>query len=76
MKTLQICGIKVAFAALALSIVGAGVFAAEVSEVRVINTNNPNIKTIRDIGPTDRIALPGVKTSNQAINAAPFATRR
>jgi NitT/TauT family transport system substrate-binding protein len=32
-----------------------------------LNTNNPNIKTIRDIGPNERIALPGVKTSNQAV---------
>jgi NitT/TauT family transport system substrate-binding protein len=32
-----------------------------------LNTSNPNIKTIRDIGSNDRIALPGIKTSNQAI---------
>lgn len=32
-----------------------------------LNTSNPNIKTVKDIGPNDRIALPGLKTSNQAI---------
>ncbi len=32
-----------------------------------LNTNNPNIKSIRDFGDKDRIALPAVKVSIQAI---------
>ena len=32
-----------------------------------LNTSKPNIRTVRDIGPDDRIAVPGIKTSNQAI---------
>ena len=32
-----------------------------------LNTNNPRIKTVRDFGKDDRIALPGVKTSIQAV---------
>jgi NitT/TauT family transport system substrate-binding protein len=32
-----------------------------------LNTNNPNVKTIRDFGPTDKIALPGIKTSLSAV---------
>jgi len=32
-----------------------------------LNTNNPRIKSIRDFGKEDRIALPGVKTSIQAV---------
>src|SRR5438270_2023554 len=32
-----------------------------------LNTNNPRIKSIRDFGKDDRIALPGVKTSIQAV---------
>src|SRR3954471_12962543 len=30
-------------------------------------TNRPEVKTIRDFGPQDRIALPGVKVSIQAV---------
>lgn len=30
-------------------------------------TNNPNVKTLRDFGPNDRIAVPAVKVSVQAI---------
>lgn len=30
-------------------------------------TNNPNIKSIKDFGPNDRIALPSIKVSIQAI---------
>lgn len=30
-------------------------------------TNNPNVKTLKDFGPNDRIALPAVKVSVQAI---------
>jgi len=32
-----------------------------------LNTRNPNVKTIKDFGDKDRIALPGVKVSIQAI---------
>jgi NitT/TauT family transport system substrate-binding protein len=32
-----------------------------------LNTNNPNVKTIADFSDRDRIALPGVKVSIQAI---------
>ena len=32
-----------------------------------LNTRNPNIKSIRDLTPKDRIAVPGVKVSPQAI---------
>src|SRR3982751_5909060 len=32
-----------------------------------LNTNNPRIRSIRDFGRDDRIALPGVKTSIQAV---------
>jgi NitT/TauT family transport system substrate-binding protein len=32
-----------------------------------LNTNNPNVKSIRDFGDKDRIALPAVKVSIQAI---------
>lgn len=32
-----------------------------------LNTNNPAVRTIRDFGPGDRIALPGVKSSIQAV---------
>jgi NitT/TauT family transport system substrate-binding protein len=32
-----------------------------------LNTNNPNVKSIRDLGDKDRIALPAVKVSIQAI---------
>jgi sulfonate transport system substrate-binding protein len=32
-----------------------------------LNTRNPNIKSIRDFSKDDRIALPGVKTSIQAV---------
>ncbi len=32
-----------------------------------LNTNNPKVQTIRDFGENDRIALPAVRTSSQAI---------
>ena len=32
-----------------------------------LNTNNPKIKTIKDFGPNDKIALPGIKTSLSAV---------
>lgn len=32
-----------------------------------LNTRNPNVKSIRDFGDGDRIALPAVKVSNQAL---------
>ncbi len=32
-----------------------------------LNTRNPAVKSIRDLGPQDRIALPAVKSSAQAI---------
>lgn len=33
----------------------------------LLNTRNPNVKSIRDLGPGDRIALPAVKVSAQAV---------
>ena len=30
-------------------------------------TRNPNVKTVRDFGPGDRIAVPGAKVSDQAV---------
>lgn len=33
----------------------------------VLNTNNPNVKTIKDFTEKDKIALPGVKVSIQAV---------
>ena len=41
--------------------------AAMITSPMWLNTNKPNIKSVRDIGPEDRIAVPGIKTSNQAI---------
>ena len=41
--------------------------AAMITSPMWLNTNNPRITTLRDIAPTDRIAVPGVKTSNQAM---------
>lgn len=41
--------------------------AAMITSPMWLNSNNPRIKTIRDIAPTDRIAVPGIKTSNQAM---------
>ncbi|MDB5809694.1 MAG: hypothetical protein JWN94_1816 [Betaproteobacteria bacterium] len=41
--------------------------AAMITSPMWLNTNKPNIKTVRDIAPEDRIAVPGIKTSNQAI---------
>lgn len=41
--------------------------AAMITSPMWLNTSKPNIKTVRDIGPEDRIAVPGIKTSNQAI---------
>ncbi len=32
-----------------------------------LNTNNPAVKTLRDFGPKDRIAVPSVKSSIQAV---------
>lgn len=32
-----------------------------------LNTNKPEIKTLKDFQPTDRIALPGIKTSLSAV---------
>jgi NitT/TauT family transport system substrate-binding protein len=32
-----------------------------------LNTNNPNIKTLKDFGPKDKIAVPGIKTSLSAV---------
>lgn len=32
-----------------------------------LNTRNPNLKTVADLGDRDKIALPAVKVSNQAI---------
>lgn len=32
-----------------------------------LNTNNPNIHSLRDFGPKDKIALPGIKTSFAAV---------
>jgi NitT/TauT family transport system substrate-binding protein len=32
-----------------------------------LNSNNPNLKTLKDLGPTDKIALPGIKTSLSAV---------
>ena len=41
--------------------------AAMITSPMWLNTSKPNIKTVRDISPEDRIAVPGIKTSNQAI---------
>ena len=41
--------------------------AAMITSPMWLNTNKPNIKSVRDISPDDRIAMPGIKTSNQAI---------
>lgn len=41
---------------------------AAVSEVPMtLTTRNPNVRSIADLGPQDKIALPAVKTSMQAI---------
>jgi NitT/TauT family transport system substrate-binding protein len=32
-----------------------------------LNTRNPAVKSVRDLGPKDKIALPAVKVSNQAL---------
>ena len=32
-----------------------------------LNTNKPNIKSLRDFGPNDKIAVPGIKTSFAAV---------
>ncbi len=32
-----------------------------------LNTNNPDIKSLKDFGPKDKIALPGIKTSLSAV---------
>jgi NitT/TauT family transport system substrate-binding protein len=32
-----------------------------------LNSNNPSVKTLKDLGPTDKIALPGIKTSLSAV---------
>jgi len=36
----------------------------------LLNTRNPNVRTIRDLTDADRIALAGVKVSSQAVEAA------
>ncbi len=41
--------------------------AAMITSPMWLNTNTARIKSIRDIGPTDRVAVPGIKTSNQAM---------
>lgn len=41
--------------------------AAMITSPMWLNTSKPSIKTVRDIAPEDRIAVPGIKTSNQAI---------
>jgi NitT/TauT family transport system substrate-binding protein len=41
--------------------------AAMITSPMWLNTSNPNIKSVRDIGTGDRIAVPGIKTSNQAM---------
>ena len=41
--------------------------AAMITSPMWLNTSKPNIKSVRDIGPDDRIAVPGIKTSNQAM---------
>jgi NitT/TauT family transport system substrate-binding protein len=33
----------------------------------LLNTNNPKIKSLKDFGPSDKIALPGIKTSQAAV---------
>ena len=35
-----------------------------------LNTNNPNIKTLKDFGRKDKIAVPGIKTSLSAVDPA------
>lgn len=37
------------------------------ASVILLNTNNPAVRSIRDFGPKDRIALPAVKVSHQAV---------
>ncbi|NWO91586.1 ABC transporter substrate-binding protein, partial [Escherichia coli] len=32
-----------------------------------LNSNNPEIKTLKDLTPKDKIALPGIKTSLSAV---------
>ena len=32
-----------------------------------LNSNNPNVKTLKDLQPTEKIALPGIKTSLSAV---------
>ena len=41
--------------------------AAVSSSTVYLNTRNPNIKSLRDFGPNDRIAVPGIKTSAVAM---------
>ena len=41
--------------------------AAMITSPMWLNTSKPNIKSVRDIAPEDRIAVPGIKTSNQAM---------
>jgi NitT/TauT family transport system substrate-binding protein len=41
--------------------------AAMITSPMYLNSNNPKIRTVADIAANDRIAVPGVKTSNQAI---------
>ncbi|MFY0022247.1 hypothetical protein ABTQ05_20180, partial [Acinetobacter baumannii] len=32
-----------------------------------LNTNNPNVKSLKDFTPKDKIAIPGIKTSLSAV---------
>ena len=41
--------------------------AAMITSPMYLNSNNPKIRTLAEIAANDRIAVPGVKTSNQAI---------
>ena len=33
----------------------------------VLNTTNPDVKSLKDFSPKDRIAMPGIKTSLAAV---------
>ena len=49
--------------------------AAMTSAPLFLNTNKPNVKTLKDFGPQDKIALPAVKVSNQATILAMAAAQ-
>lgn len=40
-----------------------------------LNTRNPRVRTVRDLGPEDRIALPSIKVSTQAVLLQMLAAR-